>query len=184
MKLLEDHAPGAVCFVHIPRTAGRSICEATGLTQSHEPWFKRRPITSGNAEYSFTVLRNPWDQIESWYVAANIHAMQGMELCEWIVRGYPGLRDEAAKDAWFNTVHPFDQLGRAGENLDDYFAFECIDEWWPKLSAIVLPHRGATLRSEERGCRWNLDAVETVALENEELIEWGAYEEPTEVWDV
>jgi hypothetical protein len=76
------HSPNKVLFIHIPKTAGNAIMTVAnkiyGTTQIRNDRTKNRNYhsTLKDAEkhfknfdnlYSFTVVRNPWSRISSWY---------------------------------------------------------------------------------------------------------------------
>lgn len=182
MTILEGYAPGEVCFIHIPRTGGRSVVEATGLETSHQPWFRRSskvPIL-----YSFTVLRNPWEQIASWYHSNNIRKRYQLSLSEYVIAGFPDIKtmEENPRNtgSWLD-VHPFDQLGRAGEGLDDYFRLEDREVWWPTLIGGEILHVGGKRRAREDVEVWTGDAVEAVEDFASDTIERFHYLRPEEV---
>ena len=58
-------------FVHIPRTAGNSIVRSLRIkNDSHETAVQKKQQlgTAWNAHFKFTIIRNPWDRVLSWYL--------------------------------------------------------------------------------------------------------------------
>lgn len=60
-------------FIHIPRNAGRSVCEALGVSSKDLPEFrsiteieKKNPIAI-LSYYKWTIVRNPWERELSLY---------------------------------------------------------------------------------------------------------------------
>lgn len=124
---------GSFLFVHIPRTAGKSISDAIGGTiDAHhnnivnfcdeltEPYVRDR--------FVFTTVRNPWDRAVSWYLFFGLHGdpYELLPFAEWIVKRDP------------NNTAPgehglsFDQMGYCcntkGEVLvDEFMRFESLD---------------------------------------------------------
>lgn len=85
-------------FVHIPRTAGNSIVRALGIKyDSHETAMQRRSQLKNQWDtyFNFTIIRNPWDRILSWYlfckqlrkITAKERALYAMPFEEWITNG-------------------------------------------------------------------------------------------------
>ncbi len=74
-------AKGKVLFVHVSRTAGTSISnflyqhfsDTEQLIGQHDPIAALLPISTVdlNSIYSFTVVRNPWDRLASWFNLIN-----------------------------------------------------------------------------------------------------------------
>lgn len=129
-------------LIHIPRTGGTSVARALGIEQSHEPHWRRELVG-----HTFAVVRNPWEQVRSWYVSARIaepgtlyNGSPGMSLEEWAVGGFSvGPNAGMRPRPWWRVVHPFHQIERAGYVLDDIYRYEDLAEWWPTLSDKLLP---------------------------------------------
>ena len=143
MSILSSYHPNQIVFIHVPRTAGTSICQALGLTNSHDIWSDRYMT---DAHYKFSVVRNPWDQVRSWFVSARIAETRDVTFEEWCADGFWVGPTEHYADTperelpWFMRPHPFKQAERIGPRIDDVFKYEELDSWWPKLAGdIELP---------------------------------------------
>ena len=69
-----NNAKGYI-FVHIPKTAGTSMCEALGLSDTmHETAIDYRRMLGGRYDelYRFAFVRNPWDRFLSLYMYARM----------------------------------------------------------------------------------------------------------------
>lgn len=178
MGILDNLPTEEILFIHNPRTSGKSICQALGIEQTHEPWWRR---SFDHTEYRFTVFRNPWEQALSWYVSARIEETRGLSLEEWCVTGFwvgdetPYLERPDIALPWWIECHPFDQLDRAGDHLDAYFRFEDRQAWWPKLSSKPLPHINKSPRNREAWPKYTKAAADIVAERQAGLIERFGY---------
>jgi hypothetical protein len=94
-----------VIFVHIPRTAGRSISAALGLDFSKEHRNLRdyiRKLTEPVVRniFKFTVVRNPWERSVSCWAYFHVHTHskfinQGaVDFDTWVKNGGESLLDE------------------------------------------------------------------------------------------
>ena len=65
--------PKDFVFVHIQKTAGKSIRQALGLKKganhnSAQQWLNEYTVDEWNNAFKFTFVRNPWDRLLSSYM--------------------------------------------------------------------------------------------------------------------
>lgn len=81
-------------FVHIPKTGGTSIARSLKIslrTGQHDSALKLRdymPAEDWNSKYKFTIIRNPWDFVVSWYHWHRYNEKYD-SFEEWIKKGLP-----------------------------------------------------------------------------------------------
>lgn len=141
-------------FFHIPRTAGSAICHQFKLDNSHLTAVLRKPHYSEadwKAQFKFTVIRNPWAQIVSFYNL--IKRDTKLNFPDWVLAGMPN----DWKDNSELADDPSDQLAfftdESGNDLvDEIIRFEQLKEKMPSLCAslgvvaCVLPVINGTAR--------------------------------------
>lgn len=151
-------------YIHIPKTAGRSICF------SIDPNFRREHKTISDyclllkeevvrCYFKFTCVRNPWDRAVSWWAFFGNMGLKRKTFDEWIKNmGKLGIpRRHSGK-------FPLDQMtyckSPSGEVLMDRFIrFERLeDDWTPiarrigaqeKLPSIGMEHKQMLPRMRE-----------------------------------
>jgi hypothetical protein len=113
-------------FIHIPKTAGTSITKIIG-----EPFQKHNTAkvvidTIGRKQwenaYKFSVVRNPWDKVHSWYKFRVMHDQSKMKS-----------RPISFKD-WVACTY--------GEPKDPYYYYRAREfmpqvEWWKNENDVI-----------------------------------------------
>ena len=122
-------------FIHIPKTAGVSICSAIGQTHGHRP----RKIKQG--AFVFSCVRNPYDRAVSLYYFLRDKAPNYKE--QIMIEG------ETVNTYWeerINQIRPvrFLQPQKAWvedvERIDKLIRFETLAEDWAEMrQAFELP---------------------------------------------
>lgn len=77
--LLKKHK---LLFIHIPKTAGLSVCNAFGSnTQTHNPLSHYESLCDVSEYFKFTIVRNPWDRFLSayFYLKGSDRVMKAIE---------------------------------------------------------------------------------------------------------
>lgn len=124
-------------FVHIPKTAGRSICSALDANYRRE----HKTIAEYSKEFGlgvfsrfkFTCVRNPWDRAVSWWSFFGNMGFERVPFDDWLKK--IGNRPHGKPSKQF----PLDQMSfcrtPSGEVLiDTFLRFEHLDEDWPPVA--------------------------------------------------
>ena len=143
----DDDRP--IKFVHVPKTAGTSICDALSIKGPHKPALLRaRNEPDWDDAVRFTFIRNPWDHVMSWYFWAGLFRTWAFE--DWVDAGMP------CRDADFHGVSPINQAlffqDKQGRELVHFVGrFELLPEDFETLcrdhlgiEPPRLPHKNAS----------------------------------------
>ena len=147
-------------FVHIPRTAGRSVLKAIGhpfdtehksiidyCNELTEPVVRSRLV--------FSTVRNPWERAVSWYLFFGLHAdpYDLVPFADWIVKRDPN------KPVQGEPKFPLDQMrfcrNSNGEILvNTFMRFESLCKDFVSVAerlgvSPILPESGKGERLEE-----------------------------------
>jgi len=159
-------------FIHIPRTAGRSIEKALGLRNDHDYYLPNEvesihktikthiieltePVV--RSKFKFTVVRNPWEQAVAYW--RNFHGE--VPRCghtfeswiQWIAKESPNRKNEEID---WDFKMPLDQLeycrNENGEVLIDYFLkFETLEtDFIPIAKRFNISPNLPTIGKEEK----------------------------------
>jgi len=153
-------------FIHIPRTAGTAVCHQFNLANYHATARQRRlrlGEEAWNNGFKFTIVRNPWQQVHSFYT---LHTRQskwrefdgGFEA--WIDRGLPTHWKEVDHYA-DDPMDQWDYITDGEDNIivDMIIKFEEIGSRMPLLCEHLgcqpqglRPHHGT-------GAKWDHHTV-------------------------
>lgn len=144
---LDDMEARNYVFVHIPKTAGRAVLDALGLSFCCEhcriqDYVDKLGEDTVRRRFKFTTVRNPWERAVSWYAffMPMLPDGQPKSFRDWLTQAY---RHQSKK---FPGQRRFlDQMSyttiKSGEVLIDYFMrFETIDQDF----AVVADRLGVT----------------------------------------
>lgn len=141
-------------FVHIPKTAGRSICAALDKNYRRE----HKTISEYSKElglgvlsrFKFTCIRNPWDRAVSWWAFFGNMGFDRVPFDQWLKkigkRPRPNL----------NQKFPLDQMSfcrtSTGEVLmDTFLRFEHLDaDWSPIAKRLGVSEKLPTVGKQDR----------------------------------
>lgn len=177
-----------VLFVHIPRTGGTSIANALGgrVTQWHRTigqWQARRGTLEGT--WSFAIVRNPYDQIASWWRFSRALSStaewygQFESFGDWLRAGLPTHWQERPD----LPADPFDQwawVSIDGElAVDRVYDFQQLEICWYDLWGQVvdkpfpppLPHLRAS-KPAYHPAEWTDDLRAIIAYRYPETFEY------------
>lgn len=151
-----------IVFIHIPKTAGRSImysyCKLknieynkAGVSVGYEPL----PLHSTASEvrrvmgedydkaFRFTIVRNPFDRLVSFYFYGNINFRYKFETFEDFVLYVctNQYKPEADKSWWVAKVK---QVEYINDDINAIIKYEEIDEFWKKFTRFELPIKNNT----------------------------------------
>jgi len=155
LPCLDDMDPKKILFVHIPRTGGSALRAIIPCEADHGAWWNWKDeleFERHGFHFSFTIVRNPWEQAMSLY---RIWEGGRLSFEEWVMAGCPYGRPSALKWAsawtsmpsgpapWHLQCSGVDQMLRAGPLLDQYLRFEDRKLWWPQLTSKPDEHLGA-----------------------------------------
>lgn len=147
-------------FVHIPKTAGRSILSALGVKFScnHKTIYDYCNLLTEEVvrkKFKFTCVRNPWDRAVSWWEFFGNMGFKRIPFEEWLKT--VGERNSAGPRQRF----PIDQMSfcraPSGEVLiDSFIRFERLEEDWSAIAKRIgvssdLPFIGSNERQDQ--CR-------------------------------
>ena len=119
-------------FIHIPKTAGRSIWTALGLKINNQhktiaDYCKELSEPVVRSRFKFTCVRNPWDRAVSWWSFFGSGGPKREEFDVWLKRmgrwyhGVPGRRFPLDQMSFLRTA--------GGELLvDQFIRFEHLEE--------------------------------------------------------
>lgn len=118
-------------FIHIPKTAGVSICQALGISAGHAPLWK-----INNDDFVFSCVRNPYDRAVSLFYYAQ---QKSPVFCEQFLKGDDGVNEFWSNPdnlkrfrfgrpqySWLNDAHRVDKIIR----------FECLSDDWEDLQSV------------------------------------------------
>ena len=145
-------------FIHIPKTGGTSIEQALHFSHEHK-WALEKRAEMGrlrwNRRFSFTIVRNPWDRLVSYYfheltVSEARLAQNPVPFSEWI-RSILGEGGFSPYEEWKYSKYLANQwdwiTDRKGNVLVDFVArFERLQSDFDHIGKsigqphAVLPH--------------------------------------------
>jgi hypothetical protein len=140
---------GPVKFLHVPKTGGTSIAKALRVDGPHDPAVYRRTHDHDwDDAFRFTFIRNPWDQVMSWYHWDKMFVRTSFE--DWVNAGMPAT-NRFRGNTPINQAGFFQEPGGAElvhfvgrfETLEWDFKFMC-EEILGMDVAPELPHLNAT----------------------------------------
>lgn len=125
-------------FVHVPKTAGRSISSAldANFRREHKTiadYCRELGESMVRSRFKFTCVRNPWDRAVSWWAFFGNMGFERVPFDQWMKkignRPRPNL----------NQKFPLDQMSfcrdPSGEVLmDSFIRFEHLDADWPLIA--------------------------------------------------
>lgn len=92
---------GRIKFLHIPKTGGTSIAKALKIEGPHDnAIYRRTHDPDWDESFRFTVIRNPWDQVFSWYMWDSRFLKWSFP--EWVRLKFP-------TDSTMRGIHPVHQ---------------------------------------------------------------------------
>jgi hypothetical protein len=125
---IKESFDGSYTFTHIPKCGGNSVKKILG--DSKWPHFTTCKIKGivGDEEFSnafnFTVVRNPWDRLVSWYFYNKEHEpYKSISFKDWIIKGCPHHlhNDDHLKQFPDNPVSQIDWItNKKGDIMVDY----------------------------------------------------------------
>lgn len=125
-------------FIHIPKTAGRSICSSLDSKYRREhktisDYCKDLTETVVRSRFKFTCIRNPWDRAVSWWAFFGNMGFERIPFDQWLKK--IGNRPRPNPSQRF----PLDQMSfcrtPSGEVLmDTFIRFEHLDTDWPPVA--------------------------------------------------
>lgn len=145
-------------FVHIPKTAGRSICTAldANFRREHKTisdYLRELGEPSVRTRFKFTCVRSPWDRAVSWWAFFGNMGMERIPFDQWLKKA--GNRPRHNPSQKF----PLDQMSfcRTPEGevlIDTFLRFEHLDTDWPPVAQRLgtsekLPTVGKQDRSHQ-----------------------------------
>ena len=153
-------------FIHIPKTAGTSMTKIFGEAfQKHNTAKEVIDIIGKekwNEVYKFSVVRNPWDKVHSWYkfrVKLNQSKMRTRPISfkDWVACTYGEPKDPYYYYRAKNFMPQVDWLkdDRGVIDLDRIIRFENLQEGFNKVAEEVgisaqLPHINKTRETDYR----------------------------------
>ncbi len=145
-------------FVHIPKTAGRSIITALGgkINNQHKTisdYCKELTESVVRSRFKFTCVRNPWDRALSWWSFFGNMGFERVPFEQWLKKMNSRPRNP-------NQKFPLDQMSFCkspfGEVLMDHFIrFENLDEDFALVAnrlnvPPILPAIGKQYRQHQK----------------------------------
>lgn len=125
-------------FVHIPKTAGRSICSVLDANYRREHKTISEHCNELNeaivrSRFKFTCIRNPWDRAVSWWSFFGNMGFERIPFDKWLKKVVNRPRPNPVQK------FPLDQMSfcrsPSGEVLIDAFIrFEHLDTDWPPIA--------------------------------------------------
>lgn len=125
-------------FVHIPKTAGRSICTALDVNfkRDHKTisdYCKELGEDGVRNRFKFTCVRNPWDRSVSWWAFFGNMGFERIPFDQWLKK--IGNRPHRIPSQKF----PLDQMSfcRSPSHdilMDSFLRFESLETDWPPIS--------------------------------------------------
>lgn len=142
-------------FVHIPKTAGRSICTALDRNFKREhktivDYCREIGESVVRGRFKFTCIRNPWDRAVSWWAFFGNMGLERVPFDQWLKK--------IGKRPRVNPVQkfPLDQMSfcraPSGEVLmDTFLRFEKLDtDWTPVAKRLGVSDKLPTVGRQDR----------------------------------
>ena len=173
-------------FIHIPKTGGTSVAQALGKDRGYFGHTSIRQLIDGSCDYaqplvevamkrdvslekqvmdtfSFSVVRNPWDRLVSWFFCQLTTANReycnhyGQNFKEWVMNGHMQIHEEQVQFFGSGRVsNVFSQsewlVDFSGKIVvDTIIRFEELETEWKsimkKLNAEDLPHLNKSIHN-------------------------------------
>jgi len=163
-------------FVHIPRTAGTSFSNVTGIPGPHKPilYYVQKERKRLDKEVTVSIIRHPLDQIESWYWWDEYKYHKPFE--EWVDLGFPirwqtRFRCDGMPEGY---PEPIDQAGWIeidGERMVEHILrFETLERditWFCESVLNIEPpklhkYNQGSRRKQQTGTVWTPETIEKV----------------------
>jgi hypothetical protein len=163
-------------FIHIHRTGGTSVKRALGIRSIHMTaleTIEKLGQNRWNSKFTFTIVRNPWDQVVSHYhhrIRTNRTNLQvnPVRFTKWVKRVYDE-KDPYYQDTPKMTMPQSDWITDSeGEILVNFIArFERLEEDFRAICEHLnlqssLPHLNISQHGDYRGY-YDIETTEIVA---------------------
>jgi len=134
------------CFIHIPKCGGSSICDTLECRhpdgdkqhQTLEDILTQVSVDVFNKSFSFTVIRNPWDRVVSWYHFFNTQITNKTDhsFNDWVLNDCPFLWNSGNSKLQWMEQHRFyiDQYEVTERvKIKKIYKLHELEQHWPEI---------------------------------------------------
>lgn len=168
-------------LIHNPRTAGNSIRAVTGCWSRHKlaKWL-RKELDNWDDLWTFSIVRNPWDQAVSWWSIKTQKKTFDMPFRDWVINNdnpWPHWERRG-----LDPINQWNYISEDSKIIVSYVGrFENLENEW-KLISGKMGFSGSTLPikapSKHRDYRnyYDNETVEIIRGRNSEFLANFSYE--------